>query len=198
MRRRSTSPAAAPRQARLAEQIQQELALALQSAIKDPRIGLVTVTGVELTPDYAYASVHYTVLPDGAEQRERCAHGLRSAAGYLRRELGRRIRMHTLPQLRFHYDASTGRGMAMSRLIDEALALTPAQDGGGIDASGADPGGDDAGGADASGADAGGDDGGRADASGADNGRAEVDAEGGRGRKGRAAGPAQVVSGTQG
>jgi len=111
-----------PRQARLAEQIQQELALLLQREVKDPRIGLLTLTGVELTADYASAVVYFTVLPDDAAQRERCAEGLRSAAGFLRNELGRRIRMHTVPELRFHYDSSTRRGIAMSQLIDQALA----------------------------------------------------------------------------
>jgi len=128
MRRRSAPTASGPRQARLADQIRKELALALQRGTKDPRIGLVTLTAVELSTDYAHASVYFTVLPDGVEERERCAEGLRSAAGFLRRELGRRIRIHTLPELRFRYDASTGHGMAMSRLIDAALAQVPPVD----------------------------------------------------------------------
>lgn len=130
-----------PRQARLAEQIQQELALLLQREIKDPRIGLLTLTGVELSADYAHAGVYFTVLPDDAAQRERCAAGLRSAAGFLRNELGRRIRMHTVPELRFHYDSSTRHGMAMSQLIDQALARESAvEDGAVVDSTATRPG----------------------------------------------------------
>jgi ribosome-binding factor A len=121
-----------PRRARLAEQIQQELALLLQREVKDPRIGLLTLTGVELSADYAHAGVYFTVLPDDPAQSERSAEGLRSAAGFLRNELGRRIRMHTVPELRFHYDPSTRRGMAMSQLIDQALARESAAEHGAV------------------------------------------------------------------
>jgi ribosome-binding factor A len=84
------------------------------------------LTGVDLTPDYAYATVFFTVLPDTEAQIASTLSGLRSAAGFLRAELGRRIRIHTTPELRFRYDQSTERGMAMSRLIDQALGEGPA------------------------------------------------------------------------
>ena len=129
MRRHFSSGSGGARGARIADQIQQELAAMIQREIKDPRIGFATVTGVDLTLDYAYATVFFTVLPDTPSQIDTTLSGLRSAAGFLRAELGRRIRIHTTPELRFRYDASTERGMAMSRLIDQALGnRAPAAD----------------------------------------------------------------------
>ena len=92
----------------------------IRAEVKDPRVGLVTVTGVELTPDYAYATVWFTVLPDDPENVANTLAGLRRAAGFLRSQLGRRVRIHTSPELRFVHDTSTERGMSMSRLIDQA------------------------------------------------------------------------------
>ena len=86
----------------------------------DPRVGMVTITGVDLTPDYAYATVHFSVLPDDAATVAETLAGLRRAAGFLRSQLGRRVRIHTTPELRFVHDTSTERGIAMSKLIDEA------------------------------------------------------------------------------
>lgn len=112
------------RSERVNEQIQRELAELIRDELKDPRLGshmkLVTLTGVEVTPDYAHAKVFYTSL-SGEEHREKIDHGLKAAAGFLRRELGRRIRLHTIPELHFHYDASVERGTHLSQLIDEAV-----------------------------------------------------------------------------
>lgn len=108
------------RSSRVAEQIQRELAELIQLELKDPRVGLITVTGVDLSADYAHAKVYYTTLADAAA-REGIDAGLRRASGFLRRELGRRIRIHTLPELHFVYDASVERGDRLSRLIDEAV-----------------------------------------------------------------------------
>jgi len=102
------------------EQIHHELANMIRGEVKDPRVGLVTVTGVELTADYAYATVYFTVLPDDAESVAATLAGLRRAAGFMRSQLFRRIRIHTTPELRFVHDTSTAHGMSMSRLIDEA------------------------------------------------------------------------------
>ena len=126
MRRHFSSGSGGARGARIADQIQQELAELIQRDIKDPRIGFTTLTGVDLTPDYAYATVFFTVLPDTEAQIANTLSGLRSAAGFMRAELGRRIRIHTTPELRFRYDQSTERAMAMSRLIDQALGDQPA------------------------------------------------------------------------
>ncbi len=109
------------RSSRVAEQIQRELAQLISMELKDPRIGLITLTGVEVTPDYAHAKVFYTTLAE-AEDRGDIEIGLQCAKGFLRRELGKRIRLHTLPDLHFTYDASVERGDRLSRLIDEALA----------------------------------------------------------------------------
>lgn len=108
------------RSSRVAEQIQRELAELIQLELKDPRVGLVTLTGVDLTADYAHAKVYYTTLAE-AGARQDIETGLRRASGFLRRELGRRVRIHTLPELHFVYDASVERGDRLSRLIDEAV-----------------------------------------------------------------------------
>ena len=111
------------RSERINEQIQRELAELIRG-LKDPRLSshmkLVTLTGVEVTPDYAHAKVFYTSL-SGEEHRQAVDHGLKAAAGFLRRELGRRIRIHQIPELHFHYDTSVERGTHLSHLIDEAV-----------------------------------------------------------------------------
>jgi ribosome-binding factor A len=108
---------------RVTEQIHRELSELLRQ-VKDPRVAhllpLVTLTGVEITPDYAHAKVFYTSLA-GHERDEEIARGLRHAAGFLRRELGRRVRIHHTPELHFTFDASVERGTWLSRLIDEAV-----------------------------------------------------------------------------
>ncbi|HWS74800.1 MAG TPA: 30S ribosome-binding factor RbfA [Quisquiliibacterium sp.] len=117
---RQSRPPAGGRAPRVTEQVHHELAEMIRAEVKDPRVGLVTVTGVELTPDYAYATVYFTVLPDDAATVAETLVGLRRAAGFLRSQLGRRVRIHTTPELRFVHDTSTAHGMSMSRLIDEA------------------------------------------------------------------------------
>lgn len=109
---------------RVSEQIRRELADLLRFGLKDPRIAakltLVTVTAVEVSPDYAHAKVFYTSMA-GAEANVEIAAGLKRSAGFLRRELGKRIRIHQTPELHFVYDASVERGTELSRLIDEAV-----------------------------------------------------------------------------
>jgi ribosome-binding factor A len=100
--------------------VHHELAELVRAEVKDPRVGMVTITGVALTPDYAYATVYFSVLPDDEVTVASTLAGLRHAAGFLRSQLGRRVRIHTTPELRFVHDASVERGMAMSKLIDEA------------------------------------------------------------------------------
>jgi ribosome-binding factor A len=108
---------------RVTEQIHRELSELLRQ-VKDPRVAhllpLVTLTGVEITPDYAHAKVFYTSLA-GHERDAEIARGLQHAASFLRRELGRRVRIHHTPELHFTYDASVERGTYLSRLIDEAV-----------------------------------------------------------------------------
>lgn len=108
------------RSQRVAEQIRRELAELIRLEVKDPRVGFITLTDVEITPDYAHAKVFFTSMK-GEEGLDEILTGLRRASGFLRRELGRRVRIHTLPELHFHYDASVERGSRLSRLIDEAV-----------------------------------------------------------------------------
>lgn len=108
------------RSQRVAEQIRRELAELIRLELKDPRVSLVTLTDVEVTPDYAHAKVFFTTLA-GAEALPEIEAGLRHASGFLWRELGRRIHIHTLPELHFVFDASVERGARLSRLIDEAV-----------------------------------------------------------------------------
>jgi ribosome-binding factor A len=107
---------------RVAEQVRRDLADLIRTELKDPRVGMISLTAVELTPDYAHAKVFFTTLQ--AEHLGEIEQGLRRAAGFLRRELGRRIHIHTLPELHFIYDASVERGASLSQLIDEANALS--------------------------------------------------------------------------
>jgi len=107
---------------RVAEQVRRDLAELIRSELKDPRVGMISLTAVELTPDYAHAKVWFATLDDAhlAEIEQ----GLKRAAGFLRRELGRRIHIHTLPELHFIHDDSIARGASMSALIDQAKAIS--------------------------------------------------------------------------
>lgn len=107
---------------RVAEQVRRDLADLIRTELKDPRVGMISLTAVELTPDYAHAKVFFATLND--EHLEEVERGLKRAAGFLRRELGRRIHIHTLPELHFVYDNSIERGASMSALIDQANALS--------------------------------------------------------------------------
>ncbi|MBM3405830.1 MAG: 30S ribosome-binding factor RbfA [Betaproteobacteria bacterium] len=118
MAKRSAS--AGPRGVRVAEQIHQELALLIRGELKDAGPGMITLTGVDLTPDYAYATVYFTVLPDDPATVEVTTQALSRAAGFMRGQIGRRIRIHTTPELRFVLDRSTLRGLELDRLISEA------------------------------------------------------------------------------
>jgi len=108
---------------RVADQIQRDLSEIIAFELKDPRVGMVTLTEVQVTPDYAHAKVYFTLLQDGKEEIKQTVEGLAKAAGYLRNQLGKRLHIHTLPQLHFVHDTSTSRGMQMSALIDEANAV---------------------------------------------------------------------------
>ncbi len=107
---------------RVAEQVRRDLAELIRSELKDPRVGMISLTAVELTPDYAHAKVFFaTLMPEHLPEIQQ---GLKRASGFLRRELGRRIHIHTLPELHFVYDESIERGASLSQLIDEANALS--------------------------------------------------------------------------
>ena len=107
---------------RVADQIQRDLSELIALELKDPRVGMITLTEVQLTPDYAHAKVFFTTLVDNPEAIKNMLAGLHNASGYLRNQLGKRVTIHTLPELHFVYDTSTSRGAALSKLIDEANA----------------------------------------------------------------------------
>jgi ribosome-binding factor A len=113
---------------RIADQIQRDLADLIVREIRDPRIGLVTISGVEISPDYAHARVFFTVIGPPAEAPAKAgspasdaAEGLNAAAGRLHHLLFKRMRTHTVPRLHFVQDTSVERGFEIDRLIDEAV-----------------------------------------------------------------------------
>ena len=106
---------------RVAEQIQQDLADLLRTEVKDPRIGMVTVTQVEVSGDMAHAKVYFTALT-GREHADAAVAALSRTAGFLRSQLSRRLKLFTVPQLHFIYDDSIESGMRLTQLIDEAVA----------------------------------------------------------------------------
>jgi ribosome-binding factor A len=109
------------RTGRVAEQIQRELAELIQLEVKDPRVGLVTLTGVEVTQDYAHAKVYFTLM-GSADQAPLAQAGLQHAAGFLRSQLAHRMKLRIMPQLHFIYDTSVEHGVRLSQLIDEAVS----------------------------------------------------------------------------
>lgn len=111
----------AQRAHRVAEQIQQDLADLLRTEVKDPRIGMVTVTQVEVSADVSHAKVYFTALT-GREHGDAAVAALTRTAGFLRSQLSRRLKLFTVPQLHFIYDDSIESGMRVSRLIDKAIA----------------------------------------------------------------------------
>ena len=102
----------------MAEEIREEVARIIGREVKDPRIGFVTVTRVSLTPDLRIAHVNVGILGDAA-QHEKSLTALRQAAGFVRRELGRRIRMRHTPELVFHYDEGLDATDRVARLLAE-------------------------------------------------------------------------------
>lgn len=111
------------RKDRVSEQIRREIAELIRSEVKDPRVGMVSVTDVEVTPDYAHAKIFFSTL-SGSEAVAGVLEGLQKASGFLRRELGKRIRIHTTPQLHFVFDQSLERGADLTKLIQQAVAVS--------------------------------------------------------------------------
>ena len=108
---------------RVAEQIRRDLSELIRAEIRDPRVQQVSLTAVEVTPDYAHAKVFYTALVAESE-RDALAQGLKRASGFLRHELSRLLLLRTVPELHFVYDTSVERGISLSSLIDSAVART--------------------------------------------------------------------------
>ena len=111
------------RKDRVSEQIRRELAELIRKELKDPRVGMISITDVEVTADYAHAKVFFSTLA-GSENLPEVMTGLQKASGFLRRELGKRISIHMTPQLHFVFDQSLERGADLSKLIQEAVAIS--------------------------------------------------------------------------
>lgn len=106
---------------RIADQIQRELSRLLRRELKDPRVGFITLTGVEVSPDLAHAKVFFTTLGD-AQSLSRTEEGLKRAAGFLRAQLGGRLKLRVTPELQFRHDPTVEHGARLSQLIDAAVA----------------------------------------------------------------------------
>ncbi|MFN3888670.1 MAG: 30S ribosome-binding factor RbfA [Aquabacterium sp.] len=115
MRHKRSTP---NRSNRIADQIQRDVAELIRD-LKDPRIGMVTISHVEVTPDYAHAKVFFSLLIGNPEDTEA---GLNESAGYLRNSLFKRLQIHTVPTLHFHFDRTTERAAELNALINRAVA----------------------------------------------------------------------------
>ena len=115
MPRKSTTP---NRGFKVADQIQRDLAELIRE-VKDPRLGMVTINAVEVTPDYAHAKVFFSVLVGDPHE---CEEALNHAAGFLRNGLFKRLHIHTVPTLHFQFDRTTERAADMNALIARAVA----------------------------------------------------------------------------
>jgi ribosome-binding factor A len=110
------------RTSRIGEVIMRELAQMIQQEVSDPRVGMVTVSHVDVTSDLKYAKVYVTRL-NGVESDQdvdECITGLTNAAGFLKRGIAKRVEIRTIPELRFHYDKSLEHGFHMDELIAKA------------------------------------------------------------------------------
>ena len=117
-----TMPKEFSRTRRVAEQMQRELAQLIREEIRDPRIGMITLSGVEVARDMAHAKIFFTILDEQQHDPVVSVAILNKAAGFLRHALGQRMIMRSVPQLHFQYDDTTARGAHINALIDSALA----------------------------------------------------------------------------
>jgi ribosome-binding factor A len=104
---------------KVADQIQRDVADLVRTTVKDPRLGMVTINAVDVTPDYAHANVFFSVLVGDPEHAQEA---LNSAAGHIRNGLFKRLRIHTVPTLHFKFDRTTERAADMNALISKAVA----------------------------------------------------------------------------
>ena len=109
---------------RVADQIQRDVAVLIRD-LKDPRVGMVTINSVEVTPDYAHAQVYFSVLMGSADES---AQALNEAAGFLRNGLFKKLAIHTVPTLHFHFDKTTERAADLSALIARANSTRAKED----------------------------------------------------------------------
>ena len=112
------------RSLRVSDQIQRDLAELIRD-LKDPRIGMVTINSVQVTPDYAHAKVYFSVL---VGDHTECEAGLNEAAGFIRNGLFKRLHIHTVPTLHFLFDRTTEHAAELSALIREANSTRAKED----------------------------------------------------------------------
>ncbi len=110
-----------PRARRVADQIQRELPELIRHEVKDPRVGMLTITEVEVNRDMEFAKVYFTTLGGEAEHAA-CLQGLQRASGFLRSQLSHRMQLRVVPKLTFVYDHSVEHGIALTQLIETAVA----------------------------------------------------------------------------
>jgi ribosome-binding factor A len=103
---------------RVAEQVKKEIADILRNEIKDPRLGFVSVTDVELSPDLRYAKVYVSVLGDEQAKKE-SLEVVTKATGFIRREIGQRLSLRFVPEITFKFDPSIERGARIAELLNE-------------------------------------------------------------------------------
>ena len=116
MKKKSSTP---NRGFQVADQIQRDLAEIIARELKDPRVGMVTITAVEVTPDYAHAKVFFSLLVGDPEETMAA---LNQAAGFLRNHLFKRLHIHTVPTLHFQFDRTTERAADKNALIAKAVS----------------------------------------------------------------------------
>ena len=116
VRKASSTP---NRSFKVADQIQRDLTELIARELKDPRVGMVTLQAVEVTPDYAHAKVYFSLLIGDPKETEEA---LNQAAGFLRNGLFKRLHIHTVPTLHFHFDRTTERAADMNALIAKAVS----------------------------------------------------------------------------
>ena len=107
---------------RVGEQIQREMAQLVQQEIKDPRLGLVTISAVKLSKDMSHANIFFTILND-EQSVEETIKILDGASGFLRHELGKRMQLRIVPHIHFKYDESISYGNELSSLINKAMGM---------------------------------------------------------------------------
>jgi ribosome-binding factor A len=122
VRKKSSTP---NRGFRIADQIQRDLTELIARELKDPRVGMVTIQGVEVTPDYAHAKVYFSLLTG---EPEATTEALNQAAGFLRNGLFKRLHIHTVPTLHFIFDQTPERAADMNALIARAVASRAKED----------------------------------------------------------------------
>ena len=111
---------------RVSDAVQQELAVLIRDEVRDPRVGMVSVTDVDVSRDLAYAKIHVTFVGDHSQKEiDEAMAALNGASGYLRKLLAGRIKLRITPKLTFLFDESGRRGQHLSALIDYAISTQP-------------------------------------------------------------------------